>query len=97
MSHSTMTKYPAECQERAVKLAGETDQPMAQTARDLGVNENTGHPWIGTSHRVERQAKQGNDEHLYEDLTRLRQEHTRWQEEREIVKQAAASCAQQLP
>jgi Transposase len=48
MSKAPMKKYPAECKERAVKLAVETDQPIAQTARDLGVNEHTLHTWIGT-------------------------------------------------
>jgi len=46
MSQPTMRKYPAEFKERAVKLAVESDQPIAQTARDLGVNENTLHTWI---------------------------------------------------
>ena len=41
MSQRTMKKYPAACKERAVKLAVESDQPIAQTARDLGVNANT--------------------------------------------------------
>ena len=47
MSQPTMRKYPAECKERAVKLAVASDQPIAQTARDLGVNENTLQTWIG--------------------------------------------------
>jgi transposase len=47
MSQSTMKKYPAAFKERAVKLAVESDQSIAQTARDLGVNENTLHTWIG--------------------------------------------------
>jgi transposase len=84
MGQSTMKKYPAACKERAVKLAVEAEQPIAQTARDLGVNENTLHTWIGKYHRVERQEKQGNDEHLYEALKRLRKENTRLQEERDI-------------
>ena len=50
MSQPTMRKYPAEFKERAVKLAVESDQPIAQTARDLGVNENTLHTWIGKYH-----------------------------------------------
>jgi len=32
-----MRKYPAAFKERAVKLAVESEQPIAQTARDLGV------------------------------------------------------------
>ena len=46
MSKPAMKGYPAEFKERAVKLAVESDQPIAQTARDLGVNENTLHTWI---------------------------------------------------
>ena len=38
MSQPTMRKYPAEFKERAVKLAVESDQPIAQTARDLVVS-----------------------------------------------------------
>jgi transposase len=97
MSQSTMKKYPAEFKERAVKLAVESEQPIAQTARDLGVNENTLHTWIGTYHRVERQEKEVHDEHLYEELKRLRKENARLKEERDILKKAAAYFAQQLP
>ena len=97
MSQATMKKYPAACKERAVKLAVDSDQPIAQTARDLGVNENTLHPWIGKYHRTERQEKEVHDEHLYEELKRLRKENARVKEERDIVKKAAAYFAQQLP
>src|SRR4030095_3673148 len=68
MSQATMKKYPAAFKERAVKLAVDSDQPIAQTARDLGVNENTLHTWIGKYHRTERQEKEVHDEHLYEEL-----------------------------
>jgi transposase len=47
MSQAPMKKYPAECQERAVKLAVETEPPMAQTARDLGVHDHTLQTWLG--------------------------------------------------
>src|SRR2546427_9588962 len=97
MSQLTMKKYPAAFKERAVKLAVESDQPIAQTARDLGVNANTLHTWLGKYHRTERQEKQVNDEPVYEALQRLRQENARWQEERDILKKAAASFAHQLP
>ena len=97
MSQPTMRKYPAEFKERVVKLAVESDQPMAQTARDLGVNENTLYTWVGKYHRAERQEKEVNDEHVYEELKRLQKENARLKEEREILKKAAAYFAQQLP
>ena len=97
MSQPATKKYPAAFKERAVKLAVESDQAMAQTARDLGVNENTLHTWIGKYHRNARQEKEVQDEHLYEELKRLRKENSRLKEERDILKKAAAYFAQQLP
>jgi len=97
MSPPTMRKYPAAFKERAVKLAVESDQPIAQTARDLGVKENTGHTWSGKYHRTVHQEKEVNDEHRYEELKRLRKDNARLKEARDIVKKAAASCAPQLP
>ena len=43
MSQPTMRKYPTEFKEHGVKLALESDQPIVQTACDLGVNVNTLH------------------------------------------------------
>jgi transposase len=97
MSQPPTKKYPAEFKERAVQLAVESDQSIAQTARDLGVNENTLHTWIGKYHRAAHQEQQVQDEHLYEELKRLRKENARLKEEREILKKAAAYFAQQLP
>src|SRR5215510_9481602 len=97
MSIPTMSTYSTEFKERAVKLAIEAEQPIAQTARYLGVNENTLHTWIGTYHRAERQEQQVQDEHLNEELKRLRKENARLKEEREILKKAAAYFAQQRP
>src|SRR4029453_17010527 len=97
MSQPPTRNYPAEFKERAVKLAVESEQPIAQTARDLDVNENTLHTWIGKYHRSARQEPQVHDEHLYEELKGLRKENTRLKEERENLKKAAAYFAQQLP
>jgi transposase len=97
MSKPVMKGYPAAFKERAVTLAVESAQPIAQTARALGVNANTLHPWIGNYHRVERQEKEGHHEHLYEELKRLRKENARLKEERDIFKKAAASFAPPLP
>ena len=38
--------YPAEFKESAVKLAVESDNPIAQVAKELGININTMHTWI---------------------------------------------------
>jgi transposase len=77
MGQPVMRGSPAACKGRAVKLTVESDQSIAQTARDLGVHENPVHPWSGKYHRAARQEQQGNDEPLYEELKRLRKENAR--------------------
>ncbi len=47
-----------------MKRAVESDHPVIETARDLGVNVNTLHTWIGKYHRPRASGKAGkNDEH----------------------------------
>jgi transposase len=41
-----LNTYTSEFKEPAVKFPIESDQPIAQTARYLGVNPNTLHTWI---------------------------------------------------
>jgi transposase len=77
MSTAPTKSSPAACKERAVKLAVASGQPMAQTARALGVTANTLHTWSGTYHRAERPEQAVNDAHLYEERQRLRQANTR--------------------
>ncbi|HSX83391.1 MAG TPA: transposase [Candidatus Saccharimonadia bacterium] len=93
----TRRKYPVACKERAVTLAGESDQPLAQPARDLGVNANTCHTWSGQDHRAERREPQGQAAHLDEAVKRLRQDNTRGKAARDIRNKAAASWAPPLP
>jgi transposase len=84
MTQPATTKYPAAFKERAVHLAVESAQSIAQTARDLGVHANTLHTWLGKYHRAERQEQQVQGEHGYEALKRLRKANARLQEEREL-------------
>ena len=94
MSKQMMKPYSAEFKERAVKLAVESDQPVAQTARDLGINENTLHTWLSKYHHGSNGTHgQLNSEHLYEELKRLKKENALLKEERDILKKAAAYFA----
>jgi transposase len=94
MSPQKVKPYSAEFKERAVKLAVETDQTVAQTARDLGINENTLHTWLSKYHQGgSRTSGQLDCEHLYEELKRLKKENALLKEERDILKKAAAYFA----
>ena len=52
MSQEKPKVYTAEFRGSAVKLANESSQPIAQTARDIGVNENTLPTWISKYSRA---------------------------------------------
>lgn len=97
MSQKKSNFYTAEFKEAAVKLAVESNQPVAQTARELGVNVNTLHTWISKFH--DKQASDSNgvfdDKHLYEELKQLRRENARLKEERALLKKAAAFFAKE--
>lgn len=96
MSQEKPKVYTAEFRESAVKLANESDKPIAQTARDLGINENTLHTWISKYSRlVENTKAVRTDEHLYEELKRLKKEVAQLTEERNLLKKAAAYFAKE--
>lgn len=91
-----LNHYTAEFKESAVKLAIESDQPVSRTADELGVNKNTLHTWI-SKYRGPQARKVGRveEEHLYDELKRLRKDNRRLTEERDILKKAAAYFAKE--
>ncbi len=96
MSKKSTNNYTSEFKESAVKLAIESDQPVTQTAKDLGVNISTLHTWINKYHKDKSDTRPSvNDEHIYDENKRLRKENVRLREEREILKKAAAFFARE--
>ena len=92
-------EYTAEFRESAVKLAVEGDKSVNQTARDLGINVNTLHTWISKYHQKggnsEKPNSEVSQEHLYDELKRLKKENARLKEEQAILKKAAAYFAKE--
>lgn len=97
MNREKPNTYTAEFRESAVKLANESDQSVVQVAKDLGVNVNTLHTWISkySKPQASSQKPERTDEHLYEELKRLRKEVARLTEERDLLKKAAAYFAKE--
>ncbi len=80
-------KYDAEFREGAVRIVEETRKPIAQVARDLGVNEGTLGNWVNQA----RAARDGHGELAkddYEELTRLRAEVAELRMERDVLKRS---------
>lgn len=83
--------------DEAVRLALTSSQSVAQTARDLGIKENTLYNWL---HKAKREASgqsgvSSSEPNLIEELNRLRKENARLKEEREILKKAATFFAKE--
>jgi len=86
MSRENPNTYTAEFRESAVKLVLESGKSVAQVAKDIGVNVNTLHTWIRkySKQSTPLQKSDRTDEHLYDELKRLRKEVARLTEERDF-------------
>jgi transposase len=92
--------YTVEFKESAVKLAVESNKPISETAKELGVNISTLHTWIGKYHRnstnIEKKDNVVSQEHLFDELKRLKKENVQLKEEQAILKKAAAYFAKEI-
>jgi transposase len=80
-------KYDREFREGAIRIVEETGKPIAQVARDLGVNEGTLGNWVQRA----REAREGRGELSkddYEELKRLRAENAELRMERDVLKRS---------
>ena len=93
-STTKSNQYTPEFRASAVKLAIESDQPISQTADELGVNPNTLHNWISKHrqlHGLNNQPTIGTSPD--DQIKLLRKENKRLREERDILKKATAYFA----
>lgn len=83
-------KFDEDFRQGAVRIVEETGRPIAQVARDLGVNEGTLGNWVVKARRV----RDGGDAPLSEservELTRLRKENTELRMQRDVLKRSMA-------
>jgi transposase len=84
----TRRKFDHDFREGAVRLVRETGKPIAQIARDLGINAGTLGNWVNAD------ARRGGDGTLSEDeraeLARLRKENAELAMERDVLKRSVA-------
>jgi transposase len=79
------TKYDREFREGAIRIVNETGRPIAQVARELGVNEGTLGNWVARD-REKRQNTDGLSTGDIEELKRLRAEVAELRMERDVLK-----------
>jgi transposase len=89
-------RYPDAFREEAVALVQAGERSIPQIARDLGINEQSLRNWVK---RAEIDAGRGAPDELTSDeraeLVRLRRENRVLQQEKEILKKAAAYFAKE--
>lgn len=92
---TTRRKYTPEYKAEAVELVINSGRPVAEIARDLGINEGTLGNWVNMAKkRGEFKEKPlGIDERA--ELKELRDENRRLKMEREVLKKAAAWFAKE--
>ncbi|MFV0535484.1 MAG: transposase [Cumulibacter sp.] len=80
-------KYDREFREGAVRIVEETGKPIAQIARDLGVNEGTLGNWVQRA-RADREGRGELREDQFDELKRLRAEVAELRMERDVLKRS---------
>jgi transposase len=82
-------KYDGDFRQGAVRLVFETGKPIAQVARELGVNEGTLGNWVAKQRR-ERDDTAALSEPERAELARLRTENAELRMQRDVLKRSVA-------
>jgi transposase len=81
-------KYTEEFKREAVHLMETSGKPVAQLARDLGINDNNLYRWRGLYGSQSQTNPNGSVAEMEAELKRLRREVAVLQQERDILKKA---------
>jgi transposase len=89
-------KYPQELRDRAVRLARESDRPLAQIARDLGVHKEALRNWVRQDEADSGERADRLTTVEREELARLRKEVVELRRANEILREASVLFAKEL-
>jgi transposase len=87
---SKYRKFDEDFKQGAVALVFETGKPIAQVARELGVNDGTLGNWVAKARTVRDGGSQELSEPERAELARLRKENTELRMQRDVLKRSVA-------
>jgi len=86
-------KYSQEYKQEAVQLVQQSNIPLAQVAKNLGINPNNLRRWGEEISKTGKSAFPGNGTPRDQELARLKRELQQVKQERDFLKEAAAYFA----
>lgn len=86
----TRRRFDRDFRQGAVRLVLETERPIAQVARDLGINEGTLGNWVAQERRARGAGNGALSEDERAELVRLRKENAELQMQRDVLKRSVA-------
>jgi transposase len=90
------SKHSEEFQRDAVALVRSSNRPIAEVARELGINHETLRSWVRRAERTETLAAGGMGPAELEELKRLRKQVKELELEKEILRKAAQYFAKEM-
>ena len=96
MPGTTRRQFTDEFKSEAVRLTRESNRPVAQVARELGISDNVLYRWMTEQRRVESRGRTRQSVRIeQEELTRLKRENETLRKERDFLRRAAAFFARE--
>jgi transposase len=89
--------YTEEFKREAVRLMETSGKPVAQLARDLGINDNNLYRWRGLYGSPSQDRTTGSAAEMEAELKRLRRENEVLRQERDILKKAMSIVSRSQP